>query len=515
MTGKPTDYAMPRRDRAAQSRAGLVPGAILGEGRYRLLSRVGTDHRCNAEFWRARDGSLGRDVAMTVLVGEHQNVEVAGRARKSLERATHICGFIHPGMARVLDVLSPSKGDPAGVLGMVVAEWTQGTDLVDLVADGPLPAGTAARLLEPLAAAVEAAHHVGLVLGADHPQRIRVTPEGELRLAFPGPRPDSTPRDDVRAVGASLYLLLTGRWALPGGPNSLPTAPMGPDGTVVAPSTLRPVVPHQLSTIAVRSLVDTSIGGVRTGAAVLQVLEQAAAAEAETAMLRAIQERGGPNPTPEEQAERERERQRRRKLLISVAVLTVATIAVIAFVGMQAVSLVVGDDKHSAPPLVVGQGPTGTSGQPAPRVGPKVGIASVDVVTPPGTGADNAATADRVIDGDPGTWWRTEVYKQQFPAFKNGVGLLLRLTDPAPLSKVTIDSPSKGTKVRLVAVDSPDAKPEDGTVLAERKLEQERTEIRIDKPERVRYLLVWITELADENPGYQSAIGEVVPYARG
>ena len=46
--------------------AALVPGGVIGMGRYRLLARSGVDERSNAELWRARDGQLNRDVALTI-----------------------------------------------------------------------------------------------------------------------------------------------------------------------------------------------------------------------------------------------------------------------------------------------------------------------------------------------------------------------------------------------------------------------------------------------------------------
>ena len=124
---------MPEQEGSTESaEQGLTPGAVLDHGRYRLLAQVGSDPRCDAQLWRAKDGVLGRDVALTILTGDRSDSEAAANARRTLERAMHASTFNHVGVARVLDVVTPAPGDPAGVLGVVIAEWTHGTDLVEL-----------------------------------------------------------------------------------------------------------------------------------------------------------------------------------------------------------------------------------------------------------------------------------------------------------------------------------------------------------------------------------------------
>ena len=81
VSSKPTRQAMPEHDAvegsAENAEQALTPGAVLDHGRYRLLAKVGSDPRCDAELWRAKDGVLGRDVALTILTGDRSDSQSA------------------------------------------------------------------------------------------------------------------------------------------------------------------------------------------------------------------------------------------------------------------------------------------------------------------------------------------------------------------------------------------------------------------------------------------------------
>jgi hypothetical protein len=486
----------------------LLPGAVIGDGRYRLLAQFGHDMRAGAHLWRARDGQLRRDVALTVLVGDPGNGPQAQAARRTLERAAHAAGFHHPATARVLDVLSLGNGvSPGeGLLGIIVADWTVGTDLVDVIAEHPLPATNAARLLGPIASAVERAHHAGLVLGVDHPQRIRVTPEGLLRLAFPGPLPEAVPRDDVKGLGAILYLLLTGRWPLPGGPQAIPTAPVTPEGLIVPPNVLSGHVPPSLSTVAIRSLEDTQIGGIHTSATLLAVLEQAAESAEQTEFLGPVARTAGDEDTEAVWTTRPpaQDREKRRKLAIGVTALAIAVVAILAWLGTMLIDFF-GDDGTSGETVVVEQ-PTsnGESPPPAPKPAGPIEPASIEVYNVGGT-PDNPRRAGFATDGDPGTEWRTDTYKQQFPVLKPGVGLMASFAESVKFAAVVIDSPSANTVVQIRTSPSPNPKIEETKVIGEATLQGGKVEIQLNNAEPTQYVLIWITKLGDGN---KSAIGE-------
>lgn len=522
MSGEPThDTGSGKQDDSSQqarsSEQSLTPGAVLDHGRYRLLTQVGSDSRCDAQLWRAKDGVLGRDVALTVLVGDRTDTEQAGNARRTMERAMHASTFNHVGVARVLDVVAHSPGDPDSVLGIIIAEWTHGSDLTELIAEGPLAPGPTARLLQPLAAAVEAAHHAGLVLGIDHPQRVRITNDGEIRMAFPGPMPHAGSGEDVRGLGAVLYLLLTGRWPLSGGPANVTAAPTEAGGTIVAPRTLRPAVPLELSTVAVRALgspeAHGTTGGVRTGAAVLRVLEQYAHLEASDTEVRAapagsyaqdneVWQRADPQP----------DLRKRRKLLLSVGVLSLATLLVLGWIVASLIGLFAGPTGQSGPSVVLQPEEQANTKQPASKpskVEPKpVAISASDVFVTE-RDRDNRQDIGRLHDGDPATHWNTDGYNDQLGSgFKNGIGVMLTLRDPTRVAQLKITSPSSGTEVEVRAADTTSPSLSEARVIGSGKIEEGTTTIPVNTDKATSHVLVWITKLS-EGDRYSSQIDEI------
>ncbi|RRO13736.1 hypothetical protein EIL87_22385 [Saccharopolyspora rhizosphaerae] len=513
MSSKPSeqiaaDSDEPGADAPAEQ---LTPGRVLDHGRYRLLSRVGTDDRCDAELWRAKDGVLGRDVALTILVGDRADAAAANNARRTLERAMHASTFNHVGVARVLDVVTQSAGDPPGVLGLVIAEWTHGTDLLDLVAEGPLPPGTAARLMQPLAAAVEAAHHAGLVLGADHPQRIRVTPEGEVRMAFPGPLSHATSSDDVRGLGAALYLLLTGRWALGDAPEELPPAPTGPDGNLVAPRTLRPAVPMELSTVAVRALGNPdstgTTGGVRTGAAVLRVLEQYATYEPTNTLSN-----GAPPAESNEVWRREDPKPdaaKRKKLTISVGVLAVATILVLGWIAVGVIGMFTESNQSSGTGTVISGNNPGTAQQPPPQ--PQASPVRISEGTSFSANGEPDAPGriNNLFDGDPNTYWSTFGYFQQLGpgGINTATGAVLTLERPAVVQEVVVNSPSAGAKVEVRQVDGSPSM--ESKLLGSAVLGSGDTPVKLEGVAPSDKIMVVLTQLPEDGGEYSARINEI------
>lgn len=138
--------------RAAQRLAGLVPGTLIGG--YRIEGRIGAGGM--AVVFRAREESLGRPVALKVLVPE---LAADAEFRERFVHESRVASAVdHPNIIPV-----HAAGGDAGVLYLAM-RYVAGGDLHSLVErEGPLPPERALSLLIPIASALDAAHGAGIV----------------------------------------------------------------------------------------------------------------------------------------------------------------------------------------------------------------------------------------------------------------------------------------------------------------------------------------------------------------
>jgi putative peptidoglycan lipid II flippase len=464
------------------------------------------------QFWQALDTALDRQVALTFV--DPDGALSDDQVREILSRTMRLSRVDKLGIARVLDVVH------AGAGGLVVTEWVRGGSLQEVADTSPSAVG-AARAMQTLAAAAEAAHHAGVALSIDHPSRVRVSIEGDVVLAFPATMPYATPEDDIRGIGATLYALLTNRWPLPesGVRSGMAPAPSEPTGQPVEPSSIDRDIPFQISAAATHSIQGD--GGIRSAATLLNLLQQATAVADRTELLSPLPDfapaparpgRSRP-PTLEEAQARVR---RRRAVTIGVgagAAIIVVALLVLASVLSRMFGDVSGLDKDQ-----LGlNAPSGSStSSESAAAGSMVKPVSAKVFSP-GQEADNPSKAGLAIDGNPATAWETDTYHDAvpFPTFKSGVGLVLQLPKPTVVGAVTVDLASTGTKIQIrSSATSTPAKLDDTTALTQpMAMHPGHNNIPVKASAPTSYLLVWISTLGTTNGESRSGISEVTVQA--
>lgn len=137
----------------------------------------------------------------------------------------------------------------------------------------------------------------------------------------------------------------------------------------------------------------------------------------------------------------------------------------------------------------------------------------------PGGSPDHPADAGKAIDGNPDTAWPTDIYQDAtpFPAFKQGVGLMLQLSAPTALSQVTLDVPSTGTEVQIRASDSaaPSSLSDTTELTPDVSLRPGHNTIPIDNKTKTSNVLVWISTLGTVGGENRTAISDITLRAAG
>lgn len=467
-------------------------------GRYVLDDRVGGDEALSV--WRGTDSRLARAVAVRLLP------RADPRSEHVLAGAQHAAGFASRRAVPVLDVDVDTATDQV----VVVDEWVPGLGFGDYLAarGDPLTPGEATGVALELSRVLAAAHADGLAHGCLRPNSLLVTDSGEVRLrglgvasalAGSGTSFAQDAAEDVHGVGAFLYLGLTGRW--PDGPvDHVPGAAHLSGGALSWPSRVVADVPSDLDGITARAVRGTALPKGRTRFTDVASLSR----ELATAM----NDRPVVDPTPVVGAARRPPRLWVRAVGVALGALTVLAIGWAGLALARSADPAPSATPGVSPKALGTPSPSSTPG--APRGDEPLPIVAVTALDP--YGQDKKEHPDQTplaVDDNPATAWTTLQYGDAQMGGKKGVGLLLDLGAPRPVSSVRLVLVGNDSDVELLAGDTTRRAPKGYTVIGSAQSAPTETTIRLVSPVTTRYLVVWLTRLPPSAGGFRGGVAEV------
>ena len=148
----------------------LAPGSLVGPYRIERLIDVGG----MGEVYRARDTTLGRDVAIKILP-RHFTTDPQRLARFERE-AQLLAALNHPNIGAIYGL------EAANDVRALVLELVEGETLAARIERGPTPVTDALTIAGQIADALEGAHEKGIIHRDLKPSNIKVTPDGVVKV---------------------------------------------------------------------------------------------------------------------------------------------------------------------------------------------------------------------------------------------------------------------------------------------------------------------------------------------
>jgi WD40 repeat protein len=290
--------------------SGIGPNEALGEaapvprprqvGGCEILGELGQGGM--GIVFKARHAQLQRVVALKMLLGgEFAREDYRLRFRAEAEAVARLQ---HPNIVQIFDVGEWCGDGAAAPVPYFTLEYVEGGSLSDRLAAGPQPPAQAARWLHTLAQAVHYAHGQGIVHRDLKPSNVLLGRDGQLKLCdfgvakrltgsdlstlsgllvgtpeymapeqAQGRHEETGPATDVYALGAMLYVMLTGRPPLQGASVAATLFQVCTQDPV-PPRRLQPGVPRDLETICLKCLHKERLRRYPSAAALADDLER-------------------------------------------------------------------------------------------------------------------------------------------------------------------------------------------------------------------------------------------------
>lgn len=200
-----------------------------------------------------------------------------------------------------------------------------------------------------------------------------------------------------------------------------------------------------------------------------------------------------------------------RKPMIALAVLAVLVVVGL-FLALQAITGIGGGDDDVAtdptsdPPVAASSAPP--TSQAAPPTGPVPQISGVRTLDPQGGDGENDDTAARAIDDDPGSFWRSSTYRSaEFGGLKDGLGMVVTLSEEAPVSSVTLQVGGSGGSMELRS--APGQGLEGSEVVGTADPGSGTVTFELAEPVSTQNLVLWWTELPDADGSFRIELSDV------